>query len=156
MMAEKKIFLFADDDIDDREMFTEALSTIDSNLVCITVADGREVLHTLSSLEQLPELIFLDVNMPMMNGWQCLENLKKDDRYCKIPVIIISTSSHQREIDIAKSLGALCYFTKPHEYKDLVHVLQSIVANSGPQLSSTLQGLEANGSGYLQTLFTQK
>ncbi len=125
----KKILLLADDDIDDRELFCEALEIIDRDIICHIVADGREALNMLDRLDTLPQLIFLDINMPVMDGWQCLKKLKENARYRNIPVIIIYTSSHQREITIAKSLDALCYFTKPHNFNELIRVLQAIVNN---------------------------
>jgi CheY-like chemotaxis protein len=149
---EQKTFLLADDDIDDREMFCEALGSIDEHIVCHTVADGKEALTTLEQQSDLPALIFLDVNMPVMNGWQCLQKLNEHKRYSTIPVIVMSTSSHQREIDIARQFRALCYLTKPHDYNDLIQVLQTIVANTGPALAPALRELELKGSPYVRTL----
>lgn len=148
---EKKIFLLADDDMDDRGMFCEALEIIDNNIVCHAVSDGRDALHALNSLNTKPLLIFLDINMPVMNGWQCLEKIKADDRYNEIPVIIISTSSHQREMDIARNMGALCYFTKPLHFDELTDVLRIIAGNIGPELPSALKYIESGVSKYVHT-----
>lgn len=145
-----KLFLLADDDIDDREMFCEALEGIDKNIICHTANDGSEALSTLKELPTPPELIFLDVNMPVMNGWQCLEQIREDERLSGVPVIIISTSSNQREIEIAQSLQAVCYFTKPHNFKDLIKVLSVIVANPGTQLAPALHALEQSGSKHVR------
>ena len=153
---EKKIFLLADDDIDDREMFCEALKAIDSDVVCHVVADGREALDILNSLTEQPQLIFLDVNMPVINGWQCLGQLKEDERYNAIPVIVISTSSHQREMEIAKKLDALCYFTKPNHFDELINVLEIIVKNLGPGLPQALQDQGGNASQYIHVLLSGK
>ena len=138
-MMEKKIFLLADDDQDDTEMFSEALAMIDNNIVCHCASDGREALKKLNELSEKPQIIFLDVNMPVMNGWQCLKHLKADKRYEKIPVIIISTSSHQREQEIAAELGAFCYLTKPNDFNELTTILDVIVTNLGDGLLSALQ-----------------
>lgn len=135
---DKKVFLLADDDLDDTEMFCEALASIDNSIVYHCAGNGREALQTLSTLSEKPQLIFLDVNMPVMNGWQCLKHLKEDERYKQIPVIIVSTSSHQREREIAADLGALCYLIKPNDFNELTQVLQVIVANLGDGLSSAL------------------
>lgn len=146
---EDKIFLLADDDSDDKEMFAEALTSIDKTIIFHTAVDGREALKMLDELNAKPQLIFLDVNMPVMNGWQCLKALKEDERYKQIPVIVISTSSHQRDIDIARDLGALCYFTKPNDFNDLKNVLQVIVENIHTNLAGALQSMQASGFSHV-------
>ena len=151
-----KIFLLADDDRDDTEMFSEALAAIDHTIVCHAASDGREVLDTLEELTTMPDLIFLDVNMPVMNGWQCLKALKEDDRYNQIPVIIISTSSHERDIEIASDLGALCYFTKPHYFHELTRVLKVIVENVGAGLPHALRGSPEAISKFIFGCFDNK
>jgi len=73
-----RIFLLADDDPDDVDMFREALSIIDPAIVFYHAQDGRGVLDNLgvNNLEK-PDIIFLDINMPIMNGWECLAKLKE-------------------------------------------------------------------------------
>ena len=124
----KKIFLLADDDGDDKQLFREALEAVDPSVVCYCVDNGQEALDLLSNQEK-PHLIFLDINMPGMNGWQCLKAIKDNEAYKHIPIIIYSTSGHQREVDIAIDLGALCFFTKPHNFNELKKILQVIAAN---------------------------
>ena len=145
----QKVILLADDDGDDREMFCEALANIDNSIDCNCAVNGIELLDKLKSLEEKPNLIFLDLNMPIMNGWQCLKLLKRDERYKHIPVIMISTSSHQPEMDIAAGLGALGYFVKPNSFNELKQVLQAIVTNMGNGLRNAIQHLHANGSRYI-------
>lgn len=146
---EQKIILLADDDSDDREMFHEALELIDTSLLCYSTVNGSELLKRLYSLEEMPQLIFLDMNMPVMNGWQCLKALKDNERYKHIPVIIISTSSHQKEMDTSIHLGALCYFIKPNDFKDLTDVLKVIINNLGPGLSQVLIDLQTSGCKHI-------
>jgi len=148
---EQKIILLADDDSDDTEMFREALSEINSTSSSISAINGRELLKVLHELPTAPQLIFLDVNMPVMNGWECLTYLKESETYKNIPVIMISTSSHRGEIDKAIMLGALCYFVKPHDFNDLTRLLQVITTNSGDHLKEALQKLQKNGSSYIFT-----
>ena len=97
-------------------------------------ADGQVALQIPGELFKNPDIIFLNVNMAVMNGWQSLKLLKEDSRYKQIPVIIVSTSSPQRKGDIAADLGAICYFTKPNDFNKLTQVLQLIVANLGAEL----------------------
>jgi CheY-like chemotaxis protein len=122
-----KLFLI-DDDADDRELFREALYMIDPNIICHTAMDGRKALAMLASgIVPLPNIIFLDINMPGMTGWECLDILKGGDRYRDIPVIIYSTSSYAEDIEKAHRGGALCFYIKPVRFVDLVDSLQLVI-----------------------------
>jgi CheY-like chemotaxis protein len=146
---DRKVFLLVDDDVDDTEMFIEALAGIDNSIKCHNAVDGRVALEKLNELDNNPNLIFLDINMPVMNGWQFLKIIKEDERYKQIPVIVISTSSHQRETTIALELGALCYLTKPNDFEILKNVLQLIVKHLDEGLPNALQNIQAVGSAYI-------
>lgn len=148
---QKKTILLADDDSDDTDMFLEALGSINSDIVCHAAVNGSELLAKLDKLEEKPALIFLDLNMPVMDGWQCLKHLKEDQRYSDIPVIMISTSSHKKEMDLAIKLGALCYFVKPYHFNDLKQMLHTITENLGSRLKKLLHELEAHNSGQIYT-----
>lgn len=129
-MPDKKIFLLADDDGDDTSLFCEALEEIDPSIVCYCAKDGKKALEILDNKElEKPQVIFLDINMPGMNGWECLVELKNNELYKQIPVLIYSTSSHQREANIAIDLGALCFFTKPSNFIELKDILKVLAAN---------------------------
>ena len=121
-------FLIADDDPDDQELFIKALQDIDANCKCVTAFNGQEAL---SKLEQatadLPDFIFLDLNMPRLNGKQCLAAIKKNERLNHIPVIIYSTSAHTRDIQETKELGAFSFLQKPNKFDDLSHALRDII-----------------------------
>lgn len=122
-------FLLADDDGDDKTLFCEALAEIDPGIVCHTAGDGKEALAILSEKQtRKPSIIFLDVNMPVMDGWQCLGRLKENSDLKDIPVIMYSTSSYQRDIDQALDGGAFCFFTKPSDYRELRSILRLIAA----------------------------
>lgn len=146
---EKKIILLADDDRDDTELFCEALSDIDDRIACQFSVNGTQLLKQLEDLTGRPHLIFLDLNMPIMSGWQCLQILKEDERYRAIPVIMISTSSHEKEIEMASDLGALCYFVKPNNFNELKNVLRVITENLGIGLKDALMELEKTGSKHV-------
>lgn len=146
---EKKIILLADDDMDDTEMFCEALADIDENILCHCAENGSEALKILNNMDEPPGVIFLDLNMPIMNGWECLRELKSDQRYKDIPVIMISTSSHKNDMDSATSFGAVCYFVKPNNFKDLKQVLKIITSNLG-NIKEAIATLQTSG---LQHIF---
>jgi CheY-like chemotaxis protein len=134
-----KKFLLIDDDTDDRELFSEALASVSPVIVCDVAADAQEALDKLGSKEiEPPDMIFLDINLPVMTGWQFLSSLKSQEDYRNIPVIMYSTSSNQRDRDIAKDLGALCFITKPSAFKKLQNTLDIIVSYSNRSLYDQL------------------
>ena len=108
-------FLLIDDDSDDSDLIVEVLNEIDSTIKYTYAMDGPEAL-TLLEDGYMPDIIFLDINMPGMNGWQCLTRFKANNRFKDIPVVMYSTSSYQHEIEKAFELGALAFFTKPNHY----------------------------------------
>ena len=135
-----KFFLLADDDRDDAELFSEALSTVNPSIKFHHVEDGQEVFQFLSTSKiEKPDVIFLDLNMPAMSGWQCLAKLKNDSALKNIPVIMYSTSSNPREKEIAIELGATGFVTKPTDFKLLTKILETISNNLGSDLKRILK-----------------
>lgn len=140
-------FLIVDDDLDDREMFCEALQDVASDVACYTEPNGRRAILALENKEiEVPDLIFLDVNMPVMNGWDCLSRLKKAEAYQNIPVIMYSTSSYSEDVERALSLGALCFFSKPSAFKELKNSLALVVRHLS---SASLSSLGQTSAGFL-------
>ena len=136
-----KKFLIVDDDSDDREMFCEALGDVAPGSECYDAPNGRKAILALEEGEiDLPDLVFLDINMPVMNGWQFLSVLKEKEAYKNIPVIIYSTSSFPEDVEKAHRSGALCFFTKPSNFKELKQSLALVVErlNTG-SLTSLVQ-----------------
>jgi CheY-like chemotaxis protein len=122
-----KRFLIADDDPDDVDLFLEALSEIDTSIVCSSMKDGKELLDTLVHQQtESPDVIFLDINMPEMNGWECLQQLKHNHHATDIPVIMYSTSSAQKDVQKAIESGALAFYEKPSNFSQLKEFLDVI------------------------------
>ena len=123
----KKIFL-ADDDADDAEIFLEAL-----HRACPTVSfkrfeHGKKLLeHLHANKTQLPDIIFLDLNMPRMNGREFLSKFKKEKIYRDIPVIIWTTSAAQKDIDETTALGASYYLIKPNRFEELCNQIKLVM-----------------------------
>ena len=117
-----KTVLHIDDDLDDLEFFSATVQEMNSNVHCISVASAQEALKKIISFEFLPEIIFIDLNMPCMNGFQFLEAIKEIPDF-KIPVVVLSTSSQQDTVDTAKELGAFDYITKPSSITELIRQL---------------------------------
>ena len=131
--------LLVDDDADDREIFLLALSKISSHDVrCITAQDGPNALCRLASGDVVPDIIFLDLNMPIMNGHQVLQKLKSDASTRDIPVVILSTASDPLSIAQARQAGASCFYTKPVKMADWGTMLDTALAviNSSRRLHS--------------------
>ena len=122
-----KRLLLIDDDLDDHEILIAALQEIDTSIVCHTALTGEEGLHKLDSQSFRPDLIFLDLNMPGMNGFDVLKQIKKSMRLKNIPVVIFSTSNNPKDAKETESLGAVTFITKPSHYSDLRDMLKSVL-----------------------------
>jgi CheY-like chemotaxis protein len=135
--------LLIDDDSDDRTLFREALEMVAPSITCDCAADSKEAFLSLQSGKNgLPAVIFLDINLPVISGWQCLSMLKNDQTLRHIPVIIYSTSSHERDKKIAKEFGALTFFTKPHNFEVLKKQLAIIIDHIEHNTIAALDGVE--------------
>ena len=111
--------LIIDDDEEDRELFRDAVESLDSSINCIQAIDGRDALTQLESASVLPDFIFLDLNMPRVNGVQFLTEIKKCNKLSDTPVIIYTTSKLKRDKDETRKLGAVHFITKPYRLCDL-------------------------------------
>ena len=121
-------FLIVDDDYDDSSLFSEALSSIEPEVVCYCANDGFEALEKLNTLQfDNPDIIFLDLNMPGMSGWECLEKLKSMERFKDIPLIIHTTSSRRADRDLALEKGAICFVTKSYDFKKTTQMLKIVL-----------------------------
>jgi CheY-like chemotaxis protein len=139
----KKVFLLADDDIEDAEMFSLALADVDPAVKFYHAENGRAVFNYFQRHENpVPDIIFLDLNMPEVDGWKCLENLKSDSATKEIPVFIYSTSSLQRDKKEALELGATAFITKPSEYKTLQKILGAVAGNFTADIKKTIDSIQ--------------
>lgn len=121
------LLLIVDDDIEDFEIFVEAINTFDLQTECLHTVDGGAALKLLKKLSVLPDYIFLDINMPIMGGKEFLKKIKSLSRRKNIPVIVYSTTSNSLEIEMYKKLGAEQVVTKPTSYTNLIETLKSIL-----------------------------
>ncbi len=134
MRKSPTIFLI-DDDIDDQEIFSIALEGTNVETNCVFANDGIIALEKLNNDEALiPDLIFIDMNMPRMNGQQCLVELKKIDRLKSVPVYMYSTSADPQSIAQNKQLGAEDFILKPSDIAQLSSMLGNIIRNRIVQL----------------------
>lgn len=121
------VVLIIDDDDDDRGFFSEALHEVNPDFICREEIDGRAAIEYLEKTNLLPEAIFLDMNMPRMNGFECLQEIKKSTRLKHIPVAIYSTF-HSPDLEKkAYSLGASCYLKKPLHFIEIIDCIRSFI-----------------------------
>lgn len=119
--------LLVDDDFDDCELFREIIAEIDPGGKVAVRHDGIEAIKFLNEDGiAMPDMIFLDINMPKMNGKQVFLILQKDERLSRIPIIIYSTSIPDREVNYYASHGVNC-LVKPSTYQGLKNALQHII-----------------------------
>lgn len=114
----------ADDDEDDLMLLQAALQEAGADCRLQTFGDGEELLHHLNSADQVPALVLLDLNMPVMNGFQTLQKIRQSERYQALPVIIITTSSDQRDVVRSYELGANTFLTKPANYRKFTEMMR--------------------------------
>jgi CheY-like chemotaxis protein len=125
--------LIIDDDSDDIQFFREAILKIDPEIECLTARDGDEGLTLLRRENNLPHFIFLDVNMPVMDGRECLIQIKRNIRYKNIQVVVYSTTSLDTELTALKKLGARHVIFKSASHDDLVERLKNVIQANSPQ-----------------------
>ncbi len=128
MQHDSILITLADDDEDDRLFFTDAFQELKINTIVNTVNNGKELLKYLNHPKTvLPNIIFLDLNMPILNGIDCLKQIKSNDRFNDIAVAIYSTSSSDQDVEDTFVLGANIYIKKPSNFDDLKKILSNVV-----------------------------
>jgi CheY-like chemotaxis protein len=124
----KKTILLVDDDVEDQEIFAEVIRELNQPINCNFVTTAEEALRTLAiNAEDSPDYIFLDLNLPFMTGFECLELLKQSQQLQGIPVVVYSTSSRDTDQQKAKDLGAKDYIIKPSTFGELKTKLQGVL-----------------------------
>jgi CheY-like chemotaxis protein len=126
-MKELRQCFIIDDDQDDQEIFLMCVSDINPNIDCRTASNGAEAVEMLESQKDYaPDYIFLDVNMPKMNGIECLGHLKKMDWLRNTKIFIYSTTSEKSVVEESKALGADDFIVKPTKMSVLKEALSGI------------------------------
>jgi DNA-binding response OmpR family regulator len=136
-MNKEIVFFVVDDDADDRYIFIMALRCIRYKTKCITAKSGEDALELLRKNEEFtPDFIFLDINMPRVDGKECLVEIRKIERLKKVPIYMYSTSLAEKDRTETLSLGADDYFVKPYSIKILIDILSKIIlAHTSLQVS---------------------
>ncbi|MEJ1224003.1 response regulator [Sediminicola sp. 1XM1-17] len=125
----KHNILLADDDEDDRLLFQEVLEELSIEVSLSTVNDGVQLMQFLSSTSNnLPNALFLDLNMPRKSGIECLSEIKMIDGLKHIPIVIYSTSLNMEVVDLLYEKGANYYIRKPGEFSSLKNVISKAIS----------------------------
>ncbi len=119
--------LLIDDDLDDHEIFTMCLNSVNEHINCTAISDPVEAVSMLTSdKEYTPDYIFIDVNMPKLNGLECLRLLKSINRLADTKMFMYSTSSQSGIYEESKILGATDYIIKPTKMIELKEKLSKV------------------------------
>ena len=119
--------ILADDDKDDQEIFHEALTEANIPVNLTRVDNGQELMnHLKDPTEPNPDIIFLDINMPLKSGIEALTEIKTDETLKEIPIVMLSTSSHLRDVEDAFTAGANLYVQKPGSFSSLIILLKKV------------------------------
>jgi CheY-like chemotaxis protein len=117
--------LYVDDDLEDIEIFQEAVKAVDPSIQYISATSAKEALEILNSRDALPNYIVLDINMPGMDGKLCLKEIRKEERFNAINVIVYSTNSFPKDIEQIESLGAT-FIRKANSFNELCDMVSQL------------------------------
>ena len=149
-MTQPLFFFLVDDDADDVLLFQEVVNSLGRPVQFASAGDGFEALQILRQTgSALPDLLFLDLNMPRMSGKECLQELKRDDRLRNIPVIMYTTSSQSKDIEETMMKGAVCFITKPTSVRELRQILSEIASSMPGNLEKTLRSLSNTSNTFI-------
>lgn len=128
-MNERKLQIaLADDDEDDRQLFLKAMGNLKISTELSLFEDGQQLMDYLhSSLQDLPEVIFLDLNMPIKGGMECLKEMRNDNGFNDIMIAIYSTSSSERDIEETFINGANIFINKPNDFGKLKESIAKVI-----------------------------
>ena len=128
MKLNNLIVFLAEDDEDDRWLFEQALADLKIKTELSMFKNGKEMMDYLKKADTIkPHIVFLDLNMPIKNGMECLKEMKEDENLKKIPVAIYSTSSSEKDIENTFISGANVYINKPNNFSALKKVVEKVL-----------------------------
>ncbi len=127
MIEKELMILLADDDKDDCLLFKDALDELPVHTQLTTVYNGEQLMQLLNTGDQTPNLLFLDLNMPRKNGFDCLAEIRRNEKLDHLFVITISTSFEQEMVTLLYKNGAQHYIRKPNDFSQLKNLIQTAI-----------------------------
>jgi CheY-like chemotaxis protein len=130
-MAKRRIILCVDDDPDDQMLIIETLRVLDPSFLVCSALNGVEGLRFLrdSPTNELPALVIMDINMPLMDGKEALRQIKMEKKLEDIPVVMFTTSSSSQDRQFCEEFN-VPFMTKPISSEDLFHIVKKIISYS--------------------------
>jgi CheY-like chemotaxis protein len=124
-LSNKVHVVLADDDLDDSYIFNVAVEQSNLPIELSIAEDGQKLLTYLSS-NPLPDIIFLDINMPLKNGIECLSEIRSNYKYKEVPVVMYSTTNNRLNVDACYDGGAHLYIVKPNTFEEVDRIVKKI------------------------------
>lgn len=126
LLYRQPVIFIADDDPDDVYFVRSAIAELDGQIELRHFLNGRLLMQELNKCENLPNLILMDLNMPVMDGKETLKMIRQSPIYNDLPVVILSTSNLVSEKSICYKFGATNYFTKPYQYARYLEIMTKL------------------------------
>lgn len=128
MKNEKRLIVLTDDDKEEHVLFKDVVEEFDEIDSLISFEKGIDLLNYLEkSNSKKPHLIFLDLNMPTLNGFECLSKIRENSNYDDLKIIIYSTSSSDKDLELSFKNGADLYITKPFDFFHMKEILDQVL-----------------------------
>jgi len=124
-MKRPQVILLVENDMEDQALFMEAIGEMENASLIAITSNGRQALNRLNNHLRLPDIIFMDIDMPVMNGLDCLAEIIKTPELRHIPVVILSTDT--RHADVVHKLGAKAFIKKTGDTKMLRKQLEHLI-----------------------------
>lgn len=128
--------LLIEDDIDDVDLLKEALSDNDVHYQMEVIMEGDKVHSYLKTVDTLPEIIVMDLNLPKTDGKEILSEIKSSSPYTNIPIVVLTTSSSKEDIDYCTRMGISKFITKPATIEGWNNTINSIMAVANSSAAS--------------------
>lgn len=143
MNLDQMNILLADDDTDDCVFFKEAVEELLPSTNLTAVHDGEQLMQFLTNeINKLPHVLFLDLNMPRKNGFECLSEIKLNHKLKQLPVIMFSTSYEQEVVNQLYHNGAQYFIRKPAEFTLFKKIIQQTLLQMQQELSAPINSLQ--------------
>jgi CheY-like chemotaxis protein len=133
-----KNVILAEDDEEDVLLFETVLSELNQDIKVDVATDENELMKILKQVSTLPEMIFLDLNIPNKNGFECLSEIKSNEKWNSIKIVILSTSSQPQQIETAYKGGADLYLAKPVSYSHFKSIMEKCISLNWEDLKQTV------------------
>lgn len=122
--------LYIDDDVEDIEIFHEAVRAVDPSIQYLSATSAKDALDILNATSTLPNHIVLDINMPGMDGKLCLKEIRTEKRFDPINVVVYSTNSFPKDVEQIEAMGAT-FMRKANSFNDLCEMIRKLIARGG-------------------------